>query len=248
MVSKHRHLDRLPVRKQRQRSDQTRRKIKLQIRTVAAIVSNGNLCSRRSRAFSRKRPPEWRRPLFPIGRGFSSRQSQFHIFERSNPVLSSGRGALWGAPEILSISTFAPASELPLRGGFLSRGRQFPFSSGRVRCYHARAVHADHRVQNPSESPLDDTQPSGGFSSPQIHRSLTRLMFRNRDLPLLHGSESIVRRMIALVRKFWTDETGATAIEYGLIAAGISLAIIAVVNGIGAKLNTKFASINTSLK
>jgi pilus assembly protein Flp/PilA len=54
--------------------------------------------------------------------------------------------------------------------------------------------------------------------------------------------------MIALVRKFWTDETGATAIEYGLIAAGISLAIIAVVNGIGAKLNTKFASINTSLK
>jgi hypothetical protein len=121
MVSKHRHLDRLPVRKQRHRSDQTRRKIKLQIRTVAAIVSNGNLCSRRSRAFSRKRPPEWRRPLFPIGRGFSSRQSQFHIFERSNPVLSSGRGALWGAPEILSISTFAPASELPLRGGFLSR-------------------------------------------------------------------------------------------------------------------------------
>ena len=112
MVSKHRHLDRLPVRKQRQRSDQTRRKIKLQIRTVAAIVSNGNLCSRRSRAFSRKRPPEWRRPLFPIGRGFSSRQSQFHIFERSNPVLSSGRGAPWGAPEILSISTFAPASEL----------------------------------------------------------------------------------------------------------------------------------------
>jgi pilus assembly protein Flp/PilA len=44
------------------------------------------------------------------------------------------------------------------------------------------------------------------------------------------------------------DETGATAIEYGLIAAGISLAIIAVVSGIGAKLNTKFTSINTSLK
>jgi pilus assembly protein Flp/PilA len=55
-------------------------------------------------------------------------------------------------------------------------------------------------------------------------------------------------RMIALVRKFWADDTGATAIEYGLIAAGISLAIIAVVNGLGAKLNTKFTSINTSLK
>ena len=41
---------------------------------------------------------------------------------------------------------------------------------------------------------------------------------------------------------------GATAIEYGLIAAGISLAIIAVVNGLGSNLNTKFSSINTSLK
>jgi pilus assembly protein Flp/PilA len=51
-----------------------------------------------------------------------------------------------------------------------------------------------------------------------------------------------------IVREFLADETAATAIEYGLIAAGISLAIIAVVNGIGSKLNTKFASINTSLK
>jgi pilus assembly protein Flp/PilA len=48
--------------------------------------------------------------------------------------------------------------------------------------------------------------------------------------------------------KFLADETGATAIEYGLIAAGISLAIIAVVNGLGTKLNTKFTSINSSLK
>jgi pilus assembly protein Flp/PilA len=51
-----------------------------------------------------------------------------------------------------------------------------------------------------------------------------------------------------LIRAFIADETGATAIEYGLIAAGISLAIIAVVNGLGTKLNTKFTSINTSLK
>lgn len=50
------------------------------------------------------------------------------------------------------------------------------------------------------------------------------------------------------IRAFIADETGATAIEYGLIAAGISLAIIAVVNGLGTKLNTKFTSINTSLK
>jgi pilus assembly protein Flp/PilA len=47
---------------------------------------------------------------------------------------------------------------------------------------------------------------------------------------------------------FLADESGATAIEYGLIAAGISLAIIAVVNGLGSKLNTKFTSINSSLK
>ena len=54
--------------------------------------------------------------------------------------------------------------------------------------------------------------------------------------------------MIQLFKDFLADESGATAIEYGLIAAGISLAIIAVVNGIGSKLNTKFSSINTSLK
>ena len=48
--------------------------------------------------------------------------------------------------------------------------------------------------------------------------------------------------------KFLNDESGATAIEYGLIAAGISLAIIAVVNGLGTNLNTKFTDINSSLK
>ncbi len=48
--------------------------------------------------------------------------------------------------------------------------------------------------------------------------------------------------------KFLADESGATAIEYGLIAAGIALAIIAVVNGLGSNLNTMFSSINSSLK
>ena len=50
------------------------------------------------------------------------------------------------------------------------------------------------------------------------------------------------------ILKFLNDESGATAIEYGLIAAGISLAIIAVVNGLGTNLNEKFTSINASLK
>ncbi|TMJ18222.1 MAG: Flp family type IVb pilin [Alphaproteobacteria bacterium] len=47
---------------------------------------------------------------------------------------------------------------------------------------------------------------------------------------------------------FLSNEKGATAIEYGLIAAGISLAIIAAVTGLGSNLNAKFTSLNTSLK
>jgi pilus assembly protein Flp/PilA len=54
--------------------------------------------------------------------------------------------------------------------------------------------------------------------------------------------------MKKLLKDFIADQSGATAIEYGLIAAGISLAIIAVVNGLGTKLNTKFTAINSSLK
>ena len=48
--------------------------------------------------------------------------------------------------------------------------------------------------------------------------------------------------------RFVKDKSGATAIEYGLIAAGISVAIIAVVNGLGSTLNAKFTSISTQLK
>jgi pilus assembly protein Flp/PilA len=48
--------------------------------------------------------------------------------------------------------------------------------------------------------------------------------------------------------RFWRDESGATAIEYGLIAAGISVAIIAVLKGLGSKLNTTFTSVQTALK
>jgi pilus assembly protein Flp/PilA len=47
---------------------------------------------------------------------------------------------------------------------------------------------------------------------------------------------------------FLKDESGATAIEYGLIAAGISIAIIAVVNGLGTKLKSTFSTISTQLK
>jgi len=54
--------------------------------------------------------------------------------------------------------------------------------------------------------------------------------------------------MKTLFSRFVKDESGATAIEYGLIAAGISVAIIAVVNGLGTKLNTTFSSISTQLQ
>jgi pilus assembly protein Flp/PilA len=54
--------------------------------------------------------------------------------------------------------------------------------------------------------------------------------------------------MKRIIEKFLADETGATAIEYGLIAAGISIAIIVAVNGLGSNLNNVFNSVNTSLK
>ena len=50
------------------------------------------------------------------------------------------------------------------------------------------------------------------------------------------------------MQAFLSDESGATAIEYGLIAAGIALAIIAAVNTLGTTMSTKFTSINASLK
>jgi pilus assembly protein Flp/PilA len=54
--------------------------------------------------------------------------------------------------------------------------------------------------------------------------------------------------MSKLLTRFLSDEHGATAIEYGLIAAGIAVAIIAVVQGLGTNLNTTFGSVQTALK
>ncbi|MGY4345767.1 pilus assembly protein Flp/PilA [Bradyrhizobium sp. GM7.3] len=53
---------------------------------------------------------------------------------------------------------------------------------------------------------------------------------------------------MTLIKCFFADESGATAIEYGLIAAGIALAIITVVNNLGTTMNDKFTSISSSLK
>ena len=54
--------------------------------------------------------------------------------------------------------------------------------------------------------------------------------------------------MKSLILSFFKDDSGATAIEYGLIAAGIAIAIITAVQGVGSKLSTNFDSISTSLK
>jgi pilus assembly protein Flp/PilA len=54
--------------------------------------------------------------------------------------------------------------------------------------------------------------------------------------------------MRRLVAEFLSDESGATAIEYCLIASFIALAIVVTVQGIGPQLNTKFTSVNNSLK
>ena len=51
-----------------------------------------------------------------------------------------------------------------------------------------------------------------------------------------------------LIARFVKDESGATAIEYGLIAAGIALAVIAAVQGVGTSLRGTFTSISTNLK
>jgi pilus assembly protein Flp/PilA len=54
--------------------------------------------------------------------------------------------------------------------------------------------------------------------------------------------------MRQLISRFLSDQSGATAIEYCLIASGIALAIMATVQGIGPQLSTKFTSVNSSLK
>jgi len=51
-----------------------------------------------------------------------------------------------------------------------------------------------------------------------------------------------------LIVKFWKDESAATAIEYGLIATGIAVAVIPVITGLGTKLKTAFSTVSTAIK
>jgi len=54
-------------------------------------------------------------------------------------------------------------------------------------------------------------------------------------------------QLMVILKSFIADESGATAIEYGLIAAGIAIAIIGAVQGVGGKLNTVFGNVSTAL-
>ena len=86
--------------------------------------------------------------------------------------------------------------------------------------------------------------------SPAFSVTLTAAQGANLTLPTRFSRRvgPFGVEMKNLCVRFLKDGAGATAIEYGLIAAGISVAIIAVVTGLGSKLNGKFDSISTQLK
>ena len=92
----------------------------------------------------------------------------------------------------------------------------------------------------------------GIMPEPRTHREapakragasfLSQVILRKPSSP-----DPILVAMIAKFRQFMADESGATAIEYGLIAAGIAVAIIAVVNGLGTQLKATFSKVTSSL-
>jgi pilus assembly protein Flp/PilA len=67
------------------------------------------------------------------------------------------------------------------------------------------------------------------------------------DSVSLRTCNAATERAMTYLRRFIKDESGATAIEYGLIAAGISVAIIATVNSLGGQLKNTFSKVSTSL-
>ena len=91
-----------------------------------------------------------------------------------------------------------------------------------------------------------------------MQQPLHRLWSRFRAGPRQKGQQWRRRRsdsvgtmklkMKNLAMRFVRDETGATAIEYGLIVAAISVSIMAVIQGIGSRLNTTFISVEAGLR
>jgi len=79
-----------------------------------------------------------------------------------------------------------------------------------------------------------------------LMRKILRIISRRRAAKVATKGKRLM--MSKYLTKFWKDESGATAIEYGLIAAGISIAIIAAVQATGTSLKTTFTSVSTALK
>jgi pilus assembly protein Flp/PilA len=70
-----------------------------------------------------------------------------------------------------------------------------------------------------------------------------------RENRAIGPQEFFMRALISsLIPRFLADQSGATAIEYCLIASGISILIVTVVNGMGTQLNHKYTSVSTALK
>jgi pilus assembly protein Flp/PilA len=101
-------------------------------------------------------------------------------------------------------------------------------------------------LEGPSE-PARTAPYRGGRFPTNLNEDVELMLVRVVRQDCRHGNskEATLKRTLL---SFLSDESGATAIEYGLIAAGIALAIIAVVNGLGTNLNTQYTSINNSLK
>ena len=83
-----------------------------------------------------------------------------------------------------------------------------------------------------------------GIDKMLLFRGTQRIELARRKCP---GRLSFRDCKMSVIAKFLKDESGATAIEYGLIAAGISVAIIATVAGLGGKLNSTFTSVQGAL-
>ena len=91
-------------------------------------------------------------------------------------------------------------------------------------------------------------QKAAGAGFPRVRPRDRAEMARVWNVKSKYGGLNVQLLLKDIAQRFVRDESGATAIEYGLIAAGIALAIISVVNGLGTNLRARFTSINSSLR